>query len=140
MINNLESISLRMNRVPKQDTLPNLYFTKWRPFWIFGKNTKLSVSDSLWEYVALKVWLSKKNVLLGVTNTPHEDLINNIINICKRYIYNTKFFACKLNVHEAIAMIKDIFKLEQDIVRRNCLGFDKLQRKWKPIREMFCSW
>ena len=49
------------------------------------------------------------------------------------------FITYKLNVHKAIAMIKDIFMLEQDIVRRNCLGFDKLQRKWKPIREMFCN-
>ena len=97
----------------------------------WGQSIRICCSKSLVK--------QKKNVLLGVTNTPHEELVNNIINICKIYIYNTKFFACKLILYEAIAMIEDIFMLEQDIVRRNCLGFDKLQRKWKPIREMFCN-
>ena len=67
-------------------------------------------------------------------NKNKKDLINNIFSICKKYIYVTKFLSKKLNLPEAMELIKEVMKIEYNIVIKKSVTVTRFNDKWDPVR------
>ena len=95
----------------------------------FWKN----VSEKFKPYFNFTSALNKKNVLLGVTHGVHKELINLIINLCKRYIYKTKFISTDLIVERVLCSIKSTFNMERNIALKKGCNMCRFETKWDPI-------
>ena len=60
--------------------------------------------------------LNAKCIILRVLDKNKKDLINNIFSICKKYIYVTKFLSKRLNLPEAMQLIKEVMEIKYNIV------------------------
>ena len=67
-------------------------------------------------------------------NKNKKDLINNIFSICKKYIYVTKFLSKKLNLPEAMQLIKEVMEIEYNIVIKKSVTVTRFNDKWDPVR------
>ena len=82
--------------------------------------------------------LNAKCIILGVLNKNKKDLINNIFSICKKYIYVTKFLSKRLNLPEAMHLIKEVMEIEYNIVIKKDVIVTRFNEKWDAVRVCLC--
>ena len=95
------------------------------------------LSNRLSSRLDLSGVLNAKSIILGVLDRKDKDVINNILVVCKKYIYNKKFFSKQLNVSEAIQMIKEVIEIEHNIMIRRDMNLIRFNQKWELVKECF---
>lgn len=108
-------------------------------FWDCVEVKKLwsSVIDILEPYINLREVINNKCVLLGTNSGENKILVNHIINVIKRYIYVTKCSDRKLSYQGALAKVREVFHIEQNIKLQYNKEYSFLNNKWDPLKNYF---
>ena len=93
------------------ETLEHLFWdcSKIKKFWA-------SIVELLEPFIKLHDVIDNKAVLLGTKDGQYNILVNHIINIIKHYIYTTKCNNRILSQFGALAKVREVFCIEQNIL------------------------
>ena len=81
--------------------------------------------------------IDNKAVLLGTKDGQYNILVNHIINIIKHYIYITKCNNRILSQFGALAKVREVFCIEQNILLQYKKESNLLNNKWDPVLNFF---
>ena len=114
------------------ETLEHLFWdcSKIKKFWA-------SIVELLEPFIKLHDVIDNKAVLLGTKDGQYNILVNHIINIIKHYIYTTKCNNRILSQFGALAKVREVFCIEQNILLQYKKENNLLNNKWDPLLNFF---
>ena len=124
----------------------NCFFCDCKPetiehlFWYCDRISHLwiALANWIWSVTDIEIEFSLESVLLGYKNcVPYKNAINCIILVVKFFIYK-----CKMEGREPdFAGVQSYVKFHYNIEKfaRDFSHHDKILRKWKPMKKLFCQ-
>ena len=88
-------------------------------------------------FIKLHDVIDNKAVLLGTKDGQNKILVNHIINIIKHYIYVTKCNNRILCQFGALAKVREVFHIEQNILLQYKKESNLLNNKWDALLNFF---
>jgi hypothetical protein len=98
----------------KTETIKHLFFdcTNVKRIW-------LDICNVMPRDLEFRKCVTRKSILLGITEGKHQMLLNQLIIIGKRYIYVTKCQEKELNIHGFLRDVKMHYAMECQIAKKN---------------------
>jgi len=113
------------------ETIEHLLFQceKVKQFW-------KEYSDIFHPHLDLNVIVAnQKSVILGATCTQNRNLVNHLILLCKKYVYNTRCKNTQLSVEGVLAMVKNCYSIEYQIAcqKSTVQMWNRFNNKWQTL-------
>ena len=117
------------------ETLEHLFWRcqKVQNFWI-------AIKDEMELSTGFRLDLSEMLVLLGSKDGSNCELVNTIVNICKRHIYVCRCNGTKCNTKLLCnCLIRDHFKVAKILLKETNRSDTVLFKKWGPLLDYLCK-